>query len=37
MMEPPDGFYWIQPDAMELCCEDCGEIVKAGVLDLHTC
>lgn len=35
--EPPDGFEWKQPDAMELTCLDCGETVRAEVVDLHTC
>jgi len=37
MMDAPEGFVWEQPDAMKLRCTDCGETVRAGVLDLHRC
>lgn len=37
MLTPPDGFVWVQPDAMILECTDCGTEVRAGVLDLHRC
>jgi hypothetical protein len=37
MLDAPEGFVWVQPDAMELRCTDCGQTVKAGVVDLHTC
>jgi len=37
MMQEPPGFVWSQPDAMELQCVECGEIVRAEVVDLHTC
>lgn len=37
MMEPPEGFVWQQRDAMKLRCTECGETVRAGVLDLHNC
>lgn len=36
-MDAPDGFVWEQPDVMELRCTECGETVRAGVLDLHRC
>lgn len=36
-MSPPDGFVWEQRDAMRLRCTDCGESVRAGVVDLHHC
>jgi len=37
MIDAPPGFVWVQPDAMKLRCTDCDEIVRAGVVDLHTC
>jgi len=37
MMDAPPGFVWETPDAMELSCTDCGETVRAEVVDLHTC
>ena len=37
MIQEPPGFVWEQPDAMELRCTDCHEIVRAEVVDLHTC
>jgi hypothetical protein len=35
--DAPDGFVWDQPDAMRLRCEDCGDTVRAEVVDLHRC
>lgn len=37
MLEPPEGFVWEQPDAMQLRCVKCGETVRAEVVDLHGC
>jgi len=37
MIDSPPGFVWEQPDAMLLRCTDCGETVRAGVVDLHGC
>jgi len=36
-MDTPDGFEWEQYDAMRLRCTDCGETVRAEVVDLHRC
>lgn len=35
MMEPPEPFVWEQRDAMKVRCEDCGETLRAEVVDLH--
>lgn len=35
--DPPEGFEWHQPDAMELRCLDCHTTVRAEVVDLHHC
>lgn len=32
---PPEGFTWEQPDALELRCERCAEVVRAEVVDIH--
>lgn len=37
MIAAPDGFVWIQPDAMKLECTTCRETVRAEVVDLHRC
>ena len=34
-MTPPEGFTWLQRDALRLRCEACGEAVSADVVDLH--
>jgi len=35
MQVPPEGFIWHLPDAGELLCTQCDEIVRAEVCDLH--
>lgn len=37
MIDAPPGFSWKQQDAMELWCDDCGEVVRAECADLHSC
>lgn len=37
MMDAPEGYVWEQPDAMQLQCTNCGETVRAEVVDLHRC
>ena len=37
MIQEPPGFVWEQPDAMQLRCTNCHEIVRAEVVDLHRC
>ena len=32
-----DQFEVVQPDTMELRCQECNEIVTADVVDLHAC
>jgi len=35
MMELPDGYVWVQKDAMKVRCKRCGETTTADVIDLH--
>lgn len=34
-MELPEGFEWVQRDALRVRCLTCGDVISADVLDLH--
>lgn len=37
VLQPPEGFEWKQKDAGKLRCINCGEVVNAVAVDLHSC
>lgn len=34
-MDLPEPFVWVQRDALEVRCEDCGDTLRAEVIDIH--